>query len=480
MPTPQARWSTPAGTRLPSRSLGLISRSGMRRPSDPSSGQPGGGWPGYGFPGATPNLHPDPEWPNEPGGGGGPPDTCFTGDTLITLADGSGRRIADMQVGDIVRTQHGVGTVAKVFEHEATQYRRLMFGPSVLDVTDEHPLFHPETERWVAAKLFQIGDTAQRVDGPTTLTEIAGVVGVVPVYNLHVEPDETYYANGILVHNKTPPIIPGEGGPAATPPPSSGDTEQACQARGGTPHYTSTGQYLGCFEAGSGGSGGSVGGGGGGGTLPFPPFSGAPFIPEDMDIGPFGFPMFEHDFNFPDFPDIDPFDYESFVPPTWEEVLNDQGYQFRLQEGQKALEQSAAARGTLRTSGTFKDILGWGQGLASNEYAQVYGRRFGEHQQGFSEDLTEWDREYAAALDRYRAEYGSEMDQFNAAMGIYGMNFNTAQTIYDYDWRRAAADAGFGNQAGMFNSQQAFSAWMAQMGHGEWWAQFLWDQANAD
>lgn len=44
------------------------------------------------------------------------------------------------------------------------------------------------------------------------------------------------------------------------------------------------------------------------------------------------------------------------------------GYQFRLGEGQKALERSAAARGMLNSGATLKGITRYGQDYASNEF----------------------------------------------------------------------------------------------------------------
>jgi hypothetical protein len=52
----------------------------------------------------------------------------------------------------------------------------------------------------------------------------------------------------------------------------------------------------------------------------------------------------------------------------------DPGYAFRLSEGQKALERSAAARGGLLSGGTGKRIAGYGQDLASQEYQNAYNR----------------------------------------------------------------------------------------------------------
>lgn len=66
--------------------------------------------------------------------------------------------------------------------------------------------------------------------------------------------------------------------------------------------------------------------------------------------------------------------------PTYENTLanlvNDPGYQFRLQQGQEALENSAAARGNLLSGATLKDLQDYSQGLASQEAASAYARDF--------------------------------------------------------------------------------------------------------
>jgi hypothetical protein len=52
----------------------------------------------------------------------------------------------------------------------------------------------------------------------------------------------------------------------------------------------------------------------------------------------------------------------------------DPAYQFDLQQGQQALERSAAARGSLMSGGTLKDLTNYAQGSASNEYQNAYNR----------------------------------------------------------------------------------------------------------
>jgi hypothetical protein len=52
----------------------------------------------------------------------------------------------------------------------------------------------------------------------------------------------------------------------------------------------------------------------------------------------------------------------------------DPGYQFRQDEGQKALERSAAARGGLLSGRAAKDTMRFSQGLASQEYGNAFNR----------------------------------------------------------------------------------------------------------
>lgn len=70
---------------------------------------------------------------------------------------------------------------------------------------------------------------------------------------------------------------------------------------------------------------------------------------------------------------------EQFKAPTDVTEQNDPGYKFRLEQGQKALENSAAARGGLLSGNTAKAITQYGQDYASNEYQNVYGRSFNEY-----------------------------------------------------------------------------------------------------
>lgn len=75
---------------------------------------------------------------------------------------------------------------------------------------------------------------------------------------------------------------------------------------------------------------------------------------------------------------------QQFEAPTDVTEQNDPGYKFRMQQGVNALQNSAAARGTLLSGGTAAGINAYGQDYGSNEYSNVYNRKLGEYQQAYN------------------------------------------------------------------------------------------------
>jgi hypothetical protein len=64
--------------------------------------------------------------------------------------------------------------------------------------------------------------------------------------------------------------------------------------------------------------------------------------------------------------DYKPFDYNAMTA--------DPGYAFRLSEGQKALDSSAAARGGLISGNALRGAVGYGQQMGSQEYTNAFNR----------------------------------------------------------------------------------------------------------
>jgi hypothetical protein len=93
----------------------------------------------------------------------------------------------------------------------------------------------------------------------------------------------------------------------------------------------------------------------------------------------------------------------AFTPTAMSDVLADPGYEFRVDQGESLVEQSAAARGTLNSGGTLKDILNYGQNAASQEFQNVDARRRSDYQ-------TNYQTQY---VDPYQAAYQAAKDSFS-------------------------------------------------------------------
>jgi hypothetical protein len=63
-----------------------------------------------------------------------------------------------------------------------------------------------------------------------------------------------------------------------------------------------------------------------------------------------------------------------YTPFGIQQFQSDPGYGFRMSEGMKALERSAAARGGLLSGATLKGIQRFGQDLGSQEYMNAFNR----------------------------------------------------------------------------------------------------------
>lgn len=93
----------------------------------------------------------------------------------------------------------------------------------------------------------------------------------------------------------------------------------------------------------------------------------------------------------------------SFTPFQAPNLTDDPGYQFRLKEGLGAIERSAAARGTLGTGGTLKDLMDYGQGLASQEYGNAFNRAMGGWQGNLGAGQFEWGTRYQPWSQQFQA-----------------------------------------------------------------------------
>lgn len=115
------------------------------------------------------------------------------------------------------------------------------------------------------------------------------------------------------------------------------------------------------------------------------------------------------------------------------------GYQFRLDEGMRAVDAGAAARGMLRSGSTLKGEQKFAQGLASEEFGNYYNRLYNLSDQGLT-----------------AGQAGAGVSN-NAALGALG-GANAQSSIYSNTASSLGATA-----AGLLSNPN-FQSWMGGSG----------------
>lgn len=109
--------------------------------------------------------------------------------------------------------------------------------------------------------------------------------------------------------------------------------------------------------------------------------------------------------------------YPEFEAPQFD-FEADPGYQFRLEEGLRAINQTAAARGSFQSGNTLRDAATFASGLASQEYGNAFAR--------FN---TNRNFDFATFQDRYnreRLERDNAFGRLTYLTGVGERGVNTA------------------------------------------------------
>lgn len=88
----------------------------------------------------------------------------------------------------------------------------------------------------------------------------------------------------------------------------------------------------------------------------------------------------------------------------------DPGYAFRLSEGMKALDRTAAARGGLLSGATLKGAQQYGQGLASQEYQNAFNR--------YQANRSAQEQAYGNAFNRFQTERTNTLAPLQSLAGV--------------------------------------------------------------
>jgi hypothetical protein len=108
-----------------------------------------------------------------------------------------------------------------------------------------------------------------------------------------------------------------------------------------------------------------------------------------------------------------------YTPFGMEQFQQDPGYGFRLREGLRALESSAAARGGLLSGNQMRGVTRFGQGLASDEYTNAFNRYQAERAARLNplQSLAGMAQSSANTLTGAAGQYGQNMAEGATAMG---------------------------------------------------------------
>ena len=135
---------------------------------------------------------------------------CFLPDTPILLADGTETPISEIRPGnellafttsgEIVHT-----TVRQIITYEVDEYIIVGTGQTTLRVTREHP-FYVGNGTFKTLEALKVGDPifvlSENGLQEQRITSLETVSTPTRVYNLQTDQPNTYFANGVAVHNK--------------------------------------------------------------------------------------------------------------------------------------------------------------------------------------------------------------------------------------------------------------------------------------
>lgn len=162
-------------------------------------------------------------------------DSCFSAGTQIDTPNGS-MAIEELQVGQPVWAfdhdtgQRTVSHIEELFVHEAENVRPLeLIDGRVLWVTDSHSIYRADMGQYVRAD--ELGLGAHVLTADTDQASALAVTGFgveverVTVYNISVAGLHNYFAEGVLVHNKSIDSGPADMGPADMGPADTGPAD---------------------------------------------------------------------------------------------------------------------------------------------------------------------------------------------------------------------------------------------------------------
>jgi len=148
--------------------------------------------------------------------------SCFLAGTKVLMANNTEKNIEDVKVGEYVIGRDGKAEVYELESPIREDYYIVSFEDgNELRVTNEHPIYarNNKDEGWSSIIPEATWDDAKMdvsrlteesevlmIDGWMGIKEIKHVKEIIQTYNLKSVEGSTFYAGGVLVHNKNIPV----------------------------------------------------------------------------------------------------------------------------------------------------------------------------------------------------------------------------------------------------------------------------------
>jgi hypothetical protein len=144
------------------------------------------------------------------------------------------------------------------------------------------------------------------------------------------------------------------------------------------------------------------------------------------------------------------FQYQQYqaTPFNAADITNDQGYQFRMQQGTDAVQNIAAARGTGLSGATLKALNRYGQGFASEELNQAYQRNLQTNTFGAGQNQLSNVFGYNAANNNYNQRNEQNMQRYGQQSSLANMGFQSANNLSSLYSGQANQQSGIYGQMG--------------------------------
>lgn len=151
----------------------------------------------------------------------------------------------------------------------------------------------------------------------------------------------------------------------------------------------------------------------------------------------------------------------TFTAPTLDEAQKQPGYQFGVDQGERALQQSRAAQGLLRTGGTLKDILDYGRNAATQNYGNV-----------FNQDLGTFQTNEGGRVNAYNTNYQTQVRDPNQ-YDLQNAQSAFTNQLQGNQFGLNVAEARFAPQMAQYQTNAANAQRQAELGYNADWQKYL-------